>query len=108
MIYSIPPAAVEPETSIFDWSVREVTFDDGVIRHLVGTVAFGMGRATSPIRSFDLETMTVVTSSGRVYRLCHRPGRDADADYIWGVYKARNGITDDFDVTDQYWDNDQV
>ena len=42
------------------------------------------GRVSTAIQSFDKETMSGVTKSGRKYVLVGEPGYHSDASYVWG------------------------
>lgn len=104
-ISTIAPVWQEPEESIVRWSVREVLCGDSSerTRHLVGYIARrGSGRVTSPIQSFDRDKMTIITRSGRVYRLEGQPGFNADAEYVWAHWKVLNDVQEEVDVTDHY------
>lgn len=56
----------EPEAVLEHWSIR--TGDRGEL-HFVGILDSQKARITSPIRDFDLDSMTGTTSSGRRYTL---------------------------------------
>jgi ATP-dependent Lon protease len=104
-IHTIAPVWQEPEESIEQWSVREILCGDSSERtqHLVGYIARrGSGRVTSPIQSFDRDKMTIITRSGRVYRLEGQPGFNADAEYVWAHWKVLNDVQEEVDVTDHY------
>lgn len=52
--------------------------------HVVGIRAqSGEGRVSSPVAKVDAPNRSVVTSTGRVYRLVGAPGVQGDADYVW-------------------------
>jgi len=103
-IYAVEPPGADPEY-IMRWSVREVkcSWSEVRTRHLVGYIPLTQdGRTSSPIQSFDRETMQIKTRSGRIYQLHGPPGGNSDAEYIWDFYVRTNNATDEIDVTDQY------
>lgn len=77
---SIPSIAEQPECVLSRWNV--VTFGETFLIGVEG--ASGRTRTTSAMQSFDMETMVVVTRSGRRYHLQGAPYRDE-------VVEARQG-----------------
>lgn len=95
-----------PETrvTIDNWSVREVTINDQITRHLCGTVA-GEGRVCSPIQDFDSQKMEFTTRSGKVYEAIGWPRvGQTDAEFVWSKWCSLNGIKNHEydDVTKEY------
>lgn len=95
----------EPSKTLDAWMVMEVPFD-GVqrpwTRHLIGFRREGCkGQVSSPIEVFDPVAAKAITRSGRVYQLGERPGLNADAFATWGLFKHRNGIEEEREVTDE-------
>ena len=104
-IFGAAPIDQEPEETIVFWSVREVIFGQETdrSRHLVGYVhKKGAGRVSSAIQQFDPESMTIRTKSGRIYHLQGQPGFNADAEYVWSLWKSFNDAQKESDVTNQY------
>ena len=80
----IDPVGVEPVTVMSRWKLVEVRNAVGRrSRHLVGRADYE-GRVCSAIVSIDLEALRMTTQSGRVYVLEGPPGRDSDADWVFG------------------------
>ncbi len=105
-IYTVASALEEPEISISEWSVHEVSSNDrsDKTQHLVGFIASrGSGRVTSAIQSFDRDRMCIKTNSGRLYHLEGQPGSHPDVDYVWSHWKKLNDIQEELDVTSRYW-----
>lgn len=76
------PAAPGAEVALDPWRVFELQLpgEAAPTRHLVGRVASGDGRVTSPIVQFDWRNDTARTRSGRVYRL-GKPGFNEHATF---------------------------
>lgn len=87
------------------WMVLEVPFDgpdQPWTRHLVGwRVEGGRGQVSSPVEAIDPARRLVRTRSGRVYELRHGPGLNADAFSVWCSWKARHGVQEERDVSDE-------
>ena len=83
-IRNIDPVSVEPVTVMSRWKLVEVRNTDGRRScHLVGRADYE-GRVCSAIVSVDLEALRMITQSGRFYVLEGPPGRDSDADWVFG------------------------
>jgi len=68
------------------WSIRETNSER---RHFLGlNLAYGDGRVSTPIQSFDPGTRTGVTTSGSTCRLVEPVGQDKDPEYV-GFYAAK-------------------
>lgn len=81
-IYTGAPVDDEPTITLGAWSIRETNTGS---RHFVGfNLASLDGRVSTPIVSFDPDTRTGVTASGRRYVLVGPAGFDRDAEYVWG------------------------
>lgn len=103
---------VRPDPSEFavrmtDWTVREIFIPalGESSRHLCGLVDNVEGRVCSPIKSFDADSMSFITRSGKFYYVMGSPGGHADAEYTWGQWTHLQGIEyDDYkDVTEEYY-----
>lgn len=92
------------------WKVVEVELKTGeVSRHLCGhEVSQDVGRASSPIKSFDRETMMLTTQSGSRYQLHGLPGTSKSADKAWYNWCKNNNVIKELDVTHEYLDVSQV
>lgn len=89
-----------PSIQLFAWQVIEI---DAGTRHFVGyDLAASEGRASTPIAHFDMTTRTGTTASGRLYKLIGKPGRDADARYVWKAWARANRVKQERDVTSEY------
>lgn len=97
-VWRPPGVHDEPLTALTAWSVREMATGD---RHLVGWTG-AEGRVSSPIVAWDPGTRTATTRSGRRYRLLGSPGRDADAEWVWGVWRRTHGIPSWLDVSSAF------
>jgi hypothetical protein len=91
-IYASASVDDDPTISLGAWSIRET---DAGSRHFVGfNLASLDGRVSTPIVSFDADTRTGVTTSGRRYVLVGPGGFDKDAEYVWrwavGQWKLGN------------------
>lgn len=92
-----------PTKTLDAWSVCEVPFD-GPDRpwtaHVFGFRREGCkGQASTPIVAIDPNSRRLRTRSGVVYELGPRSGLDSDGVYIWGIFKHRNGLLEQRDVT---------
>ena len=96
--------------SLRRWRVMEVTSKEGVIsRHVFGhDITNNLGRASSPIQSFDLETMTAITRSGKNYYLVGLPGSAKLGRAAWRKWCRDNAVASEKDVTDEYLNINQV
>jgi hypothetical protein len=105
MSWRVQPISEEPSRTLDAWFVVEVPFDGAQVpwtRHLVGwSVESTRGRVSSPIEVLDPERRLARTRSGRVYELRHGPGLNADAFTTWCRWKARHGLQDERDVSDE-------
>jgi hypothetical protein len=92
------------------WRVMEVVSKNGIrSRHVWGhDVANDAGRASSGIKEFNLEAMTVTTHSGRVYKLVGMPGQARAGEHAWQNWCSANGVVSAEDVTSEYFDGDQL
>lgn len=87
-IWATRPVAEEPSITLTCWKIIE-TIEDEPSRHFVGYNGAGReGRVSSPIITFDPETMRGVTHTGRVYQLQGLPGLNMDAEYVLNRWKA--------------------
>lgn len=97
-----PATSVEerPCITLSPWRVYEAL---GGEHYFVGHCAeTRAGRVSSAIVSYDAQTRTGVTRSGRRYVLSGHPGFDVTAEYLWTLWSFRNGIRMSRDVSDSY------
>lgn len=92
-----------PAFTLDAWSAFEAPLD-GVLQpwtvHFVGfTPESSKGRVSSPIVHFDPVTRRSRTRSGRVYELRGNSGMNGDALATWGLWKRKNGVSQERDVT---------
>ena len=97
-----------PELDLAAWKIYEVSspYWEGRTRHFSGYNLTEMeGRASNVIVEFDKDKLVGKTKSGRVYKLINvliGLVKEADADYVWAFYVARNQLFDIVDVTSEY------
>lgn len=98
------------EISLRRWRVMEIETKDGTrTRHVWGhDVKNGLGRASSPIKEFDLDSLTATTRSGSVYRLVGVPGNSRLGKGAWSNWCKDNGVVSELDVTNEYLNVDQL
>jgi hypothetical protein len=98
------------QLSLRRWKVVEVELKSGeTTRHVYGhEVSHDVGRASSPIKSFDREAMLVTTQSGSHYRLQGLPGTSTVADKAWLHWCKNNNVIRELDVTHEYMDVSKV
>ncbi len=92
------------------WRVMEVVSKSGArSRHIWGhDVANDAGRASSGIKEFDMEAMTVTTHSGRIYNLIGAPGKARSGEKAWQSWCRVNEVVSAVDVTSEYFDGDHL
>ncbi len=97
------------EVTLRRWCVMEVVTKQGTrSRHVCGhDVTYNFGRTSSAIQEFCLDSMTVTTRSGRIYRLVGMPGNSRVGQTAWDNWCSSNGIASHADVTDQYLNIDK-
>lgn len=90
-----PTAETQPHVTLTSWAAYEVQVPglDVPTIHIAGYAEReGTGRVTSPVGAIDAPRRSVVTRSGRVYRLIGPPGLSGDALYVWqrwlGIWNA--------------------
>jgi hypothetical protein len=95
----------EPAIKLYQWQVFSVPGLEGEERehHFWGRYA-GAGRVSSRIVSFDSESCTGTTRSGRQYKLVGPPGLNMDALYVWDRWAEIHRIRpeDVVNVTEDY------
>jgi len=73
-------------------------------RHFVGySVEERIGRVSTPISSFDLNTRIGKSSNGGVYKLLGPPGFDDEAMYVWRQFALIWRFTEVTDVSREYF-----
>lgn len=100
-----PPVFLEPEETIALWSIREFefSFSNEKSRHLIGIVPSKMKfRVTSPLDSFDYNTLQIKTQSGRTYHLISSPTINVDIEYHLKIWMRLHGVISELDVTHEY------
>jgi hypothetical protein len=101
-IWLPPTAAAQPNVTLTSWAAYEVQIPglDGPTMHVAGYIEWeGSGRVTSPLRAMDALRRSVVTRSGRVYRVTGGPGLSGDAEYAWRRWLKLWNVTVLGDVT---------
>lgn len=97
-LHPIDPVQTQPQTSLTHWQLIKVRHADGKFsRHLTG-LADAEGRASTDIVALDIVRLRATTRSGRIYVL-ERPGRDADADWVFAQWLRINQCTQHTDQT---------
>lgn len=104
MSWRIEPILEPPSRTLDAWMVVEVPFDGlgrAWTRHVVGwNIESTNGRVSSPVEVLDPARRLARTRSGRVYELRHGPGLNGDAFSTWCRWKARRGLQEERDVSD--------
>lgn len=99
-IWATRPVSEEPSITLTSWMIIE-TVEPEPSRHFVGYNDAGReGRVSSPIVTFDAETMRGQTHTGRVYELSGSSGLNGDADYVLGRWQ-RGYKVEAIDITEQ-------
>jgi hypothetical protein len=100
-----PPAFFEPEETVILWSIREFRFSysEETSCHLVGYIHRKMTmRVTSPIASFNQNSLQVITSSGRAYYLHGNAELNQDIEDWLKIYIKNHNIVSEQNVTHEY------
>ena len=80
----------EPEVKLIRWQVYALPGG----RHFVGyNVGRREGRVSTAIRRFDSTTRRGITASGRVYELIGPPDRDADGEWVFGLWLMAQNLS---------------
>lgn len=85
-IWLPPTAEHQPEVVLVSWSAFEVLVPrlGKPTIHVAGVEeACGDGRVSSPVCKVDAPNRSVVTSTGRTYRLVGPAGLHGNAEYVW-------------------------
>lgn len=99
-IWSVASVDREPEIGLRRWRVMETERGE---HHFVGQcVASNTGRVSSAIVSFDRQSRTGRTRSGRRYTLIGDPGDDPDGMHTWSIWVISNNVTRQTNVSSQY------
>jgi len=94
--------AIDPKMIITEWVIFDAIFFDGTqSSHLVGQVLAKGERVSSEITSFFPETKTIITRSGREYKLIGYPGISCNGD-VWVKWAALYKVVSYQNITDQY------
>jgi ATP-dependent Lon protease len=105
-IFGFPQLSNEQnqEEEVCQWAVYELELSESRTHHLVGFIPRrNTGRVTSPIRQFDRKSMQLRTFSGSIYKLQGQPGLSREAEVAWSLWKEKNDISGEVDVTHQYY-----
>lgn len=90
-----------PEVILSHWEVVELPDGD---RHFIGYNTLKLeGRVSSKIVDYNKDSKIGTTRSGRTYKLtgcCTE--RNDDAEYVWGIWKQLNKITEYKIVSKEY------
>lgn len=78
--WTFPSAAEEPTVTLTHWRILETA--DGQ-RQLAGADSRETGRVSSAVVSFDRNTLSGSTNSGRTYHLVGKPGTTSTVEYVW-------------------------
>lgn len=103
-IFLPPTVATHPNERLESWAVFEVTLPglSSPTLHAAGHVDDGTGRVSSPLVNIDEVARSVVTRSGRVYRLVGRPGLGGSGEYVWNRWTAGWRAQNVKDVTAEF------
>ena len=104
-IWKATTVDITPELKLTQWRIFEVESSlwEGKSRHFCGyNLTEREGRVSSEIVSFNKENMTGITKSGRVYKLTGDSGFNKDALYVWGIWSARNDISECIDISETF------
>lgn len=88
-----------------DWRVFEVQLEEQEAHtfHIVGYAwRYREGRVTSAIQAFDMQRMTAVTMTGRVYELQGEPGYRKAAEFVWQEWLGGSGAQVVAEVTNRF------
>jgi hypothetical protein len=98
--WSATPVSLQPRATLVRWRVFQTELGE---RHFAGhCIESGHGRVSSAIVSFDFNTRTGVSTSGRRYVLSGRAGYDDDGQYVWLLWSLYNAVPWAKDVSDEY------
>ncbi|AQV92538.1 hypothetical protein BJN34_01335 [Cupriavidus necator] len=99
-IWPARPVSLQPEATLIRWRVFQTERNS---RHFAGyCIESGKGRVSSAIVSFDFNTRTGVTRSGRRYVLAGRSEHDEEVEYVWWCWALFNGVKVTEDVSNEY------
>ncbi|BCG63317.1 MAG: ATP-dependent Lon protease [Methyloprofundus sp.] len=102
LLYEAESVVREPEMIITEWAIYDVIFFDGTqSSHLVGQVLVKGERVSSEIKQFFPERKTIITRSGRTYRLAGLPGTNYNGE-VWENWKNVYQVVRCKDLTNEY------
>jgi len=108
-VHNVPPPEPNEVTEVKYWKVFEVESAAdkmGKTRHLVAyCILDNEGRVSSNIVEVVPNAegkLLLKTGSGRIYHLQGPPGSHSEASYVWGIWRHRNQVTFERDVTKEY------
>jgi hypothetical protein len=98
------------EITLRRWRVIEAEARDGTRTcHVWGhDVSHNLGRASTSIMEFDLDTMTATTISGSNYKLVGLPGNSRLGKHAWINWCNKHGVVAEVDITDEYLNVNQI
>lgn len=103
-VWSTKPVTEQPQITLRDWRIFEVSDGEIPSTHFVGySDENHEGRVSSVIVNFDASTMCGVTKSGRIYKLVGKPGYNPDAGYVWNRWKLNYLIRQETDLTESLY-----
>lgn len=95
------PVHYQSSLTLQKWAIVELR---DKTRHFIGyCIENCEGRVSSEIESFDVNTLTGITCTGRIYKLFGEPGLDEDAQYVWNAWKTAYQIADFEEITKTVW-----
>lgn len=96
--------------SLRRWRVMEILTVKGMpSRHVYGhDITNDTARASTSIKEFDREAMTVTTHSGRFYKLLGAPGHSRAGAIVWKEWCRKHNVVSETDVTDEYFSVDKL
>lgn len=96
--------------SLRRWRVMEILTEKGTpSRHVYGhDITNDTARASTSIKEFDREAMTITTHSGRLYKLLGAPGHSRAGAIVWKEWCHKHHVISETDVTDEYFSVDKL
>lgn len=89
-VWNVSPIEEQPSVTLYDWSIKKTNKGE----YFVGSEVGAAGRVSTQIKEFDPDKMVGRTASGRVYKLKGKEGYSSNGEYVWGTYKAVNGLVE--------------
>ena len=97
-------------SSLRRWRVIEIHTQNGTTsRHVYGhDITNDTARASTGIKQFNRETMTLTTYSGSVYKLLGVPGHSRGGANVWKEWCDKYNVVSETDVTNEYFSADKL